>query len=131
MEARSTVLEGRPYRPCKLRSEPSDRMRATMQPILAAALAVAMLFCSASAQASKASPPRSNPNTVAAWHSYCAELPASLSQEVLCGIRSHDKAIAVSGALLVAIVLGWVWIDTARRSRSGGREWESNPPRVD
>jgi len=102
-----------------------------MQPILAAALAVAMLFGSASAQASKASPPRSNPDTVAAWHNYCAEQPASWSQEALCGIRAHDKAIAVSGVSLVVIVLGWVWIDTARRSRSGGREWESNPPRGD
>ena len=102
-----------------------------MQPILTAALVVAMLLGSAGVQASKAAPPRSSPSTVTAWQSYCAEQPASWSQEALCGIRSHDKTIAVSGALLVFVVLGWIWVDAAKRSRGGGREWESNPPRGD
>ena len=101
-----------------------------MRRVLAAMLLAAMVFSSASGQASKAAPPRSSHNTVTAWHTYCAEQPASWSRQVLCGIRSYDKAIAVSGALLVIAALGWIWIDVARRMR-GGREWESNPPRAD
>jgi hypothetical protein len=90
-----------------------------MRWISAATLVAAMLFSGAGAQASKAAPPRSSHNAVSAWHAYCAGQPASWSQQVLCGIRSHDKAIAISGALLVVAALGWISIDAARRLRGG------------
>ena len=89
---------------------------------MAALLLATVCFSSGGAEASKASPPRSSQSTVAAWENRCAEQPAAWSQELLCGIRSHDKAIAVSCAVLVIAVLGWVCLGAVKRSRAGGRE---------
>ena len=106
-------------------------MRAAVRSLLAAALVFAFLLGGGGAQASKAAPPRSTHNATAAWNSRCDQQLPSWPQQMLCGIRSHDKAIAIACASLVFVVLGWVWVDAAKRARDGGREWESNPPRAD
>ena len=118
-----------------------------MQRIIAGVLLAILLLGIVNAFASKASPPRETADTPSAGHvlaAHCAQHQEEWSQTLLCRIRAADAAIALCFALVALAAIGLFSIRRARaaalsraggasnRSGSpGGREWESNPPRID